>query len=710
MKTKLFSVHFLLGLLAFIGLVACSFSAAATTYYVRADGGTNVQCTGTANAAYPGSGTGKACAWNNLMEALPPNWLHSEAAHIKGGDTVIIGAGSYATGWQKGYYQRWGDNCAAEYAPACHPQPIPSGTASQPTRILGAGWDSGCVAPPELWGTQGANTVLSMDGSSNVVIACLGITDHAYCTLNYRPDSSHSCKSKSSGTKDNDPGMGNWAPVGLHAQDSNNVTLQDVSFHGLADQGVQAGRISNWTVTRVKVLGNGNVGWNGDLGGNNHNSSNSGKLTFTDLEVAWNGCQEHYPVDGKFDMCYGQEQGGYGDGLGEAWTGGDWVFIRPKFYRNTSDGLDLLYANGTGSITIDQGYFAYNVGNDMKTAGNATITNSVFIANCSVFQGTSQPVAPNPCRAGGGQFSDFAGLNQTITFAYNTVVGESGCLFGGDPTSTPATGSIALNKSDVVNIQNNIFIGKPKWSKNGDQACLVYYGEPPPVTVSYLNNIIWNVRGNACPATSICRDPQLTDESLATFNPNPLVSSPAIGNAVDGAIAVAWDYNGNPRPPTGGTIGAIEYRGRAYVGSGSGDSPLPPPNGKTGTAGDVPVPVPGNALANTSGDSGTATRTTLPREHHDEALGGERGLYLAPRLMNGSKWRRVEESLQVRPLSDEPSTPQAVRANTTNRIVPATTKPALAVADPAPASRSYFRLVFDWFASVYDKSRQLLWR
>jgi hypothetical protein len=54
----------------------------ATTYYVRTDGGTNVQCTGTANAAYSGSGTGKACAWNNLMEALPPNWLHPEAAHI----------------------------------------------------------------------------------------------------------------------------------------------------------------------------------------------------------------------------------------------------------------------------------------------------------------------------------------------------------------------------------------------------------------------------------------------------------------------------------------------------------------------------------------------------------------------------------------------------------------------------------------------------
>jgi hypothetical protein len=462
------------------------------------------------------------------MEALPPNWLHSEAAHIKGGDTVVIAAGSYPIGWQKGFYERWGDNCAAEYAPACHPAAIPSGTLSNPTRIVGVGWDKSCAAPPELWGTQGPNTVLSLDDSNNVVIACLGITDHADCTLNYRPDPSHSCVTRATGRGDNDPGLGHYARVGLHAQDSSNVTLQDVSFHGLADQGVQAGRISNWTVTRVKVLGNGNVGWNGDLGGNSHNSSNSGKLTFTDLVVAWNGCQEHYPVDGGYGMCYGQEQGGYGDGLGEAWTGGHWVFIRPRFYRNTSDGLDLLYANGTGSIAIDHGYFAYNVGNDMKTAGPAIITNSVFIANCSVFRNTNQPVAPNPCRAGGGEFADFAGLNQTITFAYNTVVGEPGCLFGGDDTSTPATGSVALDKSNVVNIENNIFVGKAKWNGDG-LTCLVYYGSQPPMTLNWDNNIVWNVRNSDCPATSICKDPRLRNETLMHFDPAPLAGSPALG-------------------------------------------------------------------------------------------------------------------------------------------------------------------------------------
>ena len=684
---------------ALLCLTGLSFSASAATYYVRTDGGPATQCNGTANA--PASAAPN-CAWNSLMEALPPNWLHAEAARIKGGDTVIIAAGSYPIGWQKGYYQRWGDNCAAQYAPACHPQVIPSGTVAQPTRILGAGWDTGCTAPPELWGTQGPNTVLSLDGASNVVIACLSVTDHAYCTLNYRPNSSYSCPGKATGTGDNDPGLGSYAPVGLHAQDSNNVTLQDMSFHGLADQGVQAGRISNWTVTRVKVLGNGNVGWNGDLGGNNQNSSNSGNLTFTDLTVAWNGCQEHYPVDGGYDLCYGQEQGGYGDGLGEAWTGGVWTFIRPKFYRNISDGLDLLYANGTGSITIDQGYFAYNVGNDLKTAGPAKITNSVFIANCSVFKGTSQPVAPNPCRAGGGEFADFTATGQTITFAYNTVVGEPGCLFGGDPSGTSQTGGATLNKSDVVNIQNNVFIGKPKWNGDG-QSCLVYYGDTPPMTINWLNNVVWNVRSNECPSTSICKDPLLTDESLATFNPNPLVSSPAIGNAAAGAVNPAWDYNGNPRPTSRATIGAIQYRGQVYMGSGTGDSPPVPSGGGATPSADAPVPQP-PGVAHADPIPATGAGTTLqPQRLHNERL--QDGLRAERYYRRGNPDQR--DALRVERLPQAEQTPTQ-QADATRPVRAAETAvPVAEVVSQQPVRRSYAVVVYGWFTGVYDRFRRL---
>jgi hypothetical protein len=673
-------------------------SAEATTYYVRTDGGTNVQCNGTADAPVSAAPN---CAWSNPLEALPPvmgNYRH--AAFIKGGDTLVIETGTYRIGWADGLQARWSDPCAALYAPACTLQPVPSGTAGNPTRIVGAGWDSECTAPPTLYGAEGVNQVLNLTQSSHVVIACLDLTDHADCTLDYRPDRSKACNHAWASASP--PRYGGWAQRGIYASDSDDVTLQDIQIHGFADQGVQAGRISNWTVTRVKVLGNGNVGWNGDLGGNNHNSSNSGTLTFTDFTVAWNGCQEHYPVDGGYDMCYGQEQGGYGDGLGEAWTGGDWVFIRPQFYRNTSDGLDLLYANGTGSITIDEGYFAYNVGNDLKTAGPATITNSVFIANCSVFRNTNQPVAPNPCRAGGGEFADFAGLNQTITFAYNTVVGEPGCLFGGDPTSTPATGSIALDRSDVVNIENNIFIGKPKWNGDG-LTCLVYYGSPPPVTVNYYNNIIWNVRGNDCPATSICKDPQLTDESLASFNPDPLVSSPAIGNGKSRTVTVAWDYYNHTRSPSAPTIGAVEYRGQRYIGSGSGDSPTPPLNGSAQASAPVsqgsdsprpatsPIPRPWGALSGGAGENPNAERY-----HRLDTRNG----FAAIRVPGTS--RSLQDDARVAGVAR--SVPVA------NDVIPAAADVARQAVTPAtaePAKRSYIIILYDWFADLYHKSRRL---
>ena len=58
------------------------------TYYVRTDGGTASQCDGLADAAYPGSGNGHACAWSSPMIALPaPPYGQTAVPLIKGGDT-----------------------------------------------------------------------------------------------------------------------------------------------------------------------------------------------------------------------------------------------------------------------------------------------------------------------------------------------------------------------------------------------------------------------------------------------------------------------------------------------------------------------------------------------------------------------------------------------------------------------------------------------
>ena len=75
----------------------------------------------------------------------------------------------------------------------------------------------------------------------------------------------------------------------------------------------------------MRIAANGWVGFDGDLGSNVKDSANNGTLLFRRVVIAWNGCGETYPGK-KPQGCWGQEAGGYGDGLGTASTGGDWIF------------------------------------------------------------------------------------------------------------------------------------------------------------------------------------------------------------------------------------------------------------------------------------------------------------------------------------------------------------------------------------------------
>ena len=86
---------------------------------------------------------GQPCAWDHPFRALPPDGT----PRIAGGDTLIIAAGSY----RMGYDAPGADNCDADGAFGCYMPAIPGGlNAANPTRILGAVWDTGCANPPEL--------------------------------------------------------------------------------------------------------------------------------------------------------------------------------------------------------------------------------------------------------------------------------------------------------------------------------------------------------------------------------------------------------------------------------------------------------------------------------------------------------------------------------------------------------------------------------
>jgi hypothetical protein len=508
-----------------------------TTYHVRPDGGDASQCTGLADAAYPGSGTAQACAFSHPFIALPPGGTPL----IAGGDRLIIAAGSYRMGLDA----PGATECSEDYPWDCTMPSIPSGPdADHPTCIVGSGWDSGCGEPPELHGAERASQVVSLSGSSHVRVECLELTDHEGCVEFH--SGSIQCN------RDTFP-YGDWAGVGVVATDSSDVTLRSLNVHGFADRGFLAGRLTDWTLEDVRIAGNGWAGFDGDVEGED---SNAGTVTFRRVSIVWNGCGETYP-GGEPTGCWGQTAGGYGDGLGTGATGGDWVFEDCTISHNTSDGLDLLYHDGGGTIRLDRVHAEGNAGNQIKTMGEAHITNCVVVGNCGYFDG--QPFTHNvdACRAAGNALSISIGSAANVSMVNSTVYSEGDCLLLiGDCSGTPTFVS-----------RNNVFLGGTDYLAPSESTCFTY-SECSTLTFDHDYGVIYGTKDDdGCPwsTNDICADPQLTGPlSGDNFGMELTSSSPAVDSGLEvGALGLipSVDFLGRARPAGSGVDrGAYELQ------------------------------------------------------------------------------------------------------------------------------------------------------
>jgi hypothetical protein len=497
-----------------VGLAAFG-SANAATYYVRTNGGDATQCNGRADAAYPGSGTAQNCAWKNPNIALP----NSGSARIAGGDTLIIGAGTYQVG-SGGYMQK-----------------VPSGTSTTRTRILGK-------TGTKLVGVGGTHRVLNLDGSSNVEIGNLEITDNSDCVYNHS-NSAAKCTSTMP-----------WARVGVYAANSSNVWMHDVNVHGMAKNAFNAGSLSNWTIERVKMNKNGSAGWDGNV--SSGTGYNSGQMVLRDIEIGWNGCGEKVAT-GEPWACWAQTTGGYGDGFGTVDTGGQWLIEDAYIHHNTSDGLDLRYMDGadTTKVTLRRIHSVANAGNQVKVKGNSLIENSVMVGHCTYFRGKYYMATGDLCRAYGSSVLLILTGNDVATVRHNTIAGE------GDAQIAYGEGA----SSDKIYIQNNLVVGFPYYASTSQQTLLTAGGAPG---AKYLSgNMGWKVR--TCPTGATCStDPKLTAQtSLGAFDAEPLSTSPAI-NKVAVISGLVTDFVGAPRPSgSASDVGAYEYQ--------AGGSTTPPP-------------------------------------------------------------------------------------------------------------------------------------
>jgi hypothetical protein len=513
------------------------------TYYVRMDGGSVERCTGLVDAPDPGSGTGQPCAWNHPFQALPPDG----APRIAGGDTLLIAAGDYAMGFGAPGDQ----NCEPDGAFGCHMPAIPAGPdANNPTRILGVGWNSGCSNPPELWGTQRAGLILNLTDSSNVEVACLEITDRSSCVEFH--SGSLTCE------RDTYP-YGDWASTGLYAEDAANVILRDLDIHGLASNGILAGRLSDLLVENVRIAGNGWAGWDGDIEGDD---SNAGTLTFRHWTVEWNGCGETWP-DGEPTGCWGQSAGGYGDGVGTGATGGNWIIEDSAFLHNTSDGLDLLYHSLGGSILLNRVYAEGNAGNPVKVTGQADIINSVLVSNCAFFEGQPFTYDVDHCRALGNTLEfNFTGGEQ-VSIVNNTFYGQGDGLIGAGPhDSGGCTGA------ETITGRNNLYLGDEDYFDPGDLTFLFYFEDCAGLSFDTDYSIYYSVKlSSYIPGPhDLAADPQVVGPlSGQVYGMQLSSSSPAIDSA-DNGFCPAVDFLGISRPQDGDgngssicDMGAYEY-------------------------------------------------------------------------------------------------------------------------------------------------------
>ena len=538
------SPRFLRGVLVVFALWFAN-AAMAGTYHVRLDGGDATQCTGLADAAYAGSGVQQACAWKHPFIALPPGG----PARIAGGDTLSIGPGSY----MMGLGAPGAVLCHQAWSWDCYMTAVPSGpSATQPTRIVGVG-----TPAPELWGTERTSFVLNLQGSSNVEISNLEITDHESCIDQHCHGGV--CQGEINKCNRDAAPWGKWAGTGLSAKDSRNVMLRDIDIHGLANRGVHAARLTDWTMERIKIRGNGWSGWDGDIV---DDDSNAGTILFRELELAWNGCGERWPSREPWG-CWGQTSGGYGDGLGTGATAGHWIIEDSLIHHNTSDGLDLLYMKEGGRVTIRRTWAEGNAGNQLKTKGDSLIENSVVVGNCSYFNGQKNMFDGDHCRALGNALSIGLHATSVATLLNNTITGEGDCLVlsGGGGTSAQ------------LKLNGNVLLGQVDWRQPWESSC-VHYADASAAVVTWTRNAVSGVKNGACPAGSLCAAPLLAGATLGAFDPAPLAGSLLV-DAADALAAPPVDLNRRARPVGAGPdIGAIE---QGAVTSVPAPAPAPTP-------------------------------------------------------------------------------------------------------------------------------------
>lgn len=435
--------------------------AAASTIYIRTDGGPGTRCTGLTDAADTGSGSNQPCALNDPSWAFPPRAESTTRAAVAG-DTVVIegssqhGTGSYRMGCRAGTphcvetqattaqgYTNYTQTayCYDLWTYDCGMNTVPNNVTIIGCTTSGCGcsssfsnttkeWSTSCTYPrPELWGVGNLSQILSINGTTGVTVQDLELTDHASCGYP-NPVTSANC---GHGSDVNSLAATN----GILQTSSLSVYYKNLNIHGLSGRAIFGGSVGDHTYDNVTMAYNGSAGIDYDSCSNNGTCGvASGKYMIfkNGTTIKYNGCVENYSGGAGSIVnlsCHDQNTSGYGDGLGGSTTSGNWTFTDVDISHNTSDGLDLLYQT-SGTVSIKRGRFEGNVGDQVKTSSNITVEDSYIISNCAYFKNQAfSDTSINMCRGNGAVSTNFLGASDTNVpkFYNNTITSNDDVMF-----------------------------------------------------------------------------------------------------------------------------------------------------------------------------------------------------------------------------------------------------------------------------------------
>ncbi len=582
------------------------------TWYVRPDGGTpfvngratpDGQCDGQHDAPYPGKGVNQPCAMGNLSYLWLDQQTYGRVAWlIQGGDTVIVrqNPAGYSIGASNAIGR---PNCPGDTAD-CYMPTIPSGTAAQPTRILGENYSS-ChadSAKTKLLLTLGEYTAFNLKDSQFVDVSCFEVTDSEQCAYG---NFAHGCGGKSKF------GALGILSSALTAQDH----LTDLFIHGLASGGWLGAVGTGVVADHVHLRGSPSAGINmDDASWGTGNISVAGGFAMLNSTTEFTGCVEEYPVvhDYPYVECRDQNTGGYGDGFGTASTTGDWMFDHDVWRYNFQDGLDLLHS-GMRSLTVTNSQSYGNDGQQWKIGSGQTVlfANNLTLHNCKRILQTfgdepASAIVPGvvACRAAGDGIAMAMSGQGTDTFVGNTFVGYGSTSYdlycaGGEDTCAGARTTFQNNV--------NVAISNPRYDQQLPGLFYLEQGGMPAHGGWAVrdHNLFYNFR-NGCPKPlgvgEVCADAQFVNEpsltlqderSLDSFNfalsgASPAafagVAEPALtvtSAGVTVANVLATDQFGTVRP-TPPSMGGVEMTAAV---------PPPGPVASSVTAAATPNPV-----------------------------------------------------------------------------------------------------------------------